>query len=194
MIGGDSDEGRAEQGVGSGGVNLNPTVAINEGKSHFRPRDLPIQLACIRRTLSGQRFERVQPAQQVVGEARNAHEPLGQLLLFYRCARTPAAALDDLLVGQDGLIYRVPVDLAFAAIDQVPVQQVEEPFLLLAVIGRFAGGEFARPVDRQTPAASARRACWRCCRTSSPWDGSCAPWRRFRPACRRRPNPWDGAR
>jgi hypothetical protein len=80
---------------------------------------------------------------------RDAQEPLGQLALLDRRARAPAPAVDHLLVGQHGLVHRVPVDLRLAPIGQARPQEVEEQPLLLGVVVRVAGRELAAPVQRQ---------------------------------------------
>ena len=64
-------------------------------------------------------------------------------------ARTPAAAVDHLLVGEHGLIDRVPIDLRLLARDQARVEEVQEQLLLMLVIARIAGRDLARPVERQ---------------------------------------------
>jgi hypothetical protein len=64
------------------------------------------------------------------------------------CAGAPAAAVDHLLVGKHGLVDRVPVHHRVAAIGEAFLHQSHEHPLLVHVVGRAAGGEFARPVDR----------------------------------------------
>ncbi len=83
-------------------------------------------------------------------------EPLRQLFLFDQRARPPAAAIDDLLVGEDRVIHRVPVHLAFFAIDKTRfVESLKQPLLLVIVV-RIAGREFARPIERQADALQLR--------------------------------------
>ncbi|MNU56244.1 hypothetical protein D3C71_453340 [compost metagenome] len=54
-----------------------------------------------------------------------------------------------MLVGQNGLVDRIPVDLGLLAIDQALFHHVEEEVLLLLVIFHVAGGEFTGPVQRK---------------------------------------------
>src|SRR5580692_2406665 len=85
--------------------SLSPSgvVAVSSANRTSKPSERPIQLRCISRTLSGQR------------------------------ARTPAAAVDHLLVGEHGHIDRVPIDLAMLALGQPGAQEVVEQLLLVLV-------------------------------------------------------------
>ena len=87
--------------------------------------------------------------QQVLAEIGDLEEPLGQFPLFDQRAGTPAAAIDDLLVGQHGHVLRIPVDLGILAVDQTLFQEIEKEILLALVVFDVAGGKFARPVERQ---------------------------------------------
>ncbi len=94
-------------------------------------------------------LERAESLQQFVREVGDLQEPLAQLALLDQRARSPAATVYDLLVGQHGHIDRIPIDRRFLAIDQPGAEQVEKQCLFVTVIIRLAGGEFAAPVDRQ---------------------------------------------
>ena len=60
----------------------------------------------------------IQTAEQVVGVVGDLEEPLRQFLLLNERAGPPAPAVDHLLVGENGMIDRVPIYLAFLAIDE----------------------------------------------------------------------------
>ena len=66
-----------------------------------------------------------------------------------RSAGAPAAAVDHLLVGEHGLIDGIPIDRRLLPRDETGCQEVQEKRLLMLVIARIAGCEFARPVERQ---------------------------------------------
>src|SRR3546814_8354566 len=66
------------------------------------------------------------PFEQLVGKVGDLQKPLRQFLLFDQRARSPAAAVDHLLVGEHGPVDRVPVDVAFLAGDEAGGEQVEE--------------------------------------------------------------------
>jgi hypothetical protein len=131
----------------------------------------------------------VEFGEQFLGVGGDLHVVHGDLALFDQRAGAPAAAVDDLFVGEHGLVDRVPVHGAELLVDQALfVKAGEQPLLPAVVLGR-AGGEFAFPVDGKAerlelllhvvdvfvgPLAPAAR---------------CFASRRFRPACRRRPSP-----
>ena len=93
--------------------------------------------------------ELVERGEQVLRIVADLEEPLRQLALLDRRAGAPAAAVDDLLVGEHGHVDRVPVHLGLLALDQPGLEEVEEHPLLVLVIGRVAGRDLAAPVERQ---------------------------------------------
>ncbi len=128
------------------------------------PSDRPIQLRCIRRTFSGQRSSPSSASQQFLGIVGDLEEPLRQFALLDDRAGAPAAAVDDLLVGEHGVVDRIPVDLRFLARDQPGGEEIQEQLLLMPVIGGIAGGDLARPVERQAhrlELRAHRRRYWR---------------------------------
>ena len=72
-----------------------------------------------------------------------------ELALLDDRPRTPAAPVDHLLVGENRLVDRVPIDLRFLARDQARGEEIEEQLLLMLVVARIAGRDLARPVERQ---------------------------------------------
>ena len=94
-------------------------------------------------------LQRVEAGEQLLGGVGNAEEPLRQLAALDQRARAPAAPVDHLLIGEHGVVDRVPIDFALAPIGEAALQEVEEDALLLAIIGGIAGGDLARPVKRQ---------------------------------------------
>ncbi len=95
-------------------------------------------------------LEMIEARQEIVGIVGDLEEPLGELALLDRRARAPAAPVDHLLVGEHRLVDRVPIDLRFLARDQASFEEIEEQLLLVLVIGRIAGRDLARPVERQS--------------------------------------------
>jgi len=115
--------------------------------SHHRVA--PLALPIHQPDLFGPAVQGLQAVDQVVGIVGDAKEPLVQLALLDQGARAPAASIDHLFVGQDRVVDRIPVDHRILAIDQTAPIQLQEPGLLLAIVFRVAGGELARPVQRQ---------------------------------------------
>ena len=154
MVRGHGQEAGAEQGVRPGGVDFDPAFEAGGRraiKGEAQPQALgaadPVLLH--QPDLVGPALESLQAFDQRVGIVRDAQKPLIELAFFDHRAGAPAAAVDHLLIGQDGHVDRIPVDLALLAVDQPTVPQVEEPGLLLAVVFDVAGGELARPVDAE---------------------------------------------
>ena len=90
----------------------------------------------------------VQVVQQLLRVVGDLEVPLGQLALGHLGAAALAAAVDDLLVGQDGLVVRAPVDRAVLAVGQAALAEPQEQPLGPAVVLRVGGVEPPRPVDR----------------------------------------------
>jgi hypothetical protein len=99
--------------------------------------------------LVGPAVQAVQCRQQLVGVLADLEEPLRQLALLDLGAGAPAAAVDHLLVGEHGHVDGIPVHLGLLALDQAGFHEIDEHALLVLVVGRVAGREFTRPVQRQ---------------------------------------------
>ena len=97
----------------------------------------------------GPAVKMVQRRQQLGSAVGDPQEPLRQLPFLDRCAGTPATAVHHLLVRQHRRVHRVPVDPALAPIHQPSLQERQEQPLLLPVVAHVAGGELARPIDRE---------------------------------------------
>ncbi len=154
MVGRDRDEARAEQRVAAGGEDLQFAFAGRRGLRVEREADQQALGAADPVLLHQPDFlrpalQRVERRQQVLGVVADLEEPLRELALLDQRARAPAAAVDHLLVGEHGHVDRVPVHLRLLALDQPRLEEVEEHPLLVLVIGRVAGRDLARPVERQ---------------------------------------------
>ncbi len=148
MIGRQRHETGAEQRVGAGGehVELRAVRQVEGEAQPFRPAD-PVLLHdpdFLRPFV-----EAVERVQQILRIARDAEEPLAQLAPLHQGAGAPAAAVDHLLVGEHGHVDRIPVHVRFGAVDQIVVIEIQEQLLLVLVVVRIAGREFAGPVDRE---------------------------------------------
>ena len=152
VLGGDGDVGGAHQGVRAGRVDLQLAGLADAGdvvvEDDVGAEALADPVALHGLDLLGPAGQLVQATQQffrIGGDAEVVH---GDLALLDQGAGAPAAAVDDLLVGQHGLVDRVPVHHRVAAVGQALAHQAGEHALLVDVIVRTAGGELARPVDR----------------------------------------------
>ena len=84
--------------------------------------------------------------QQLVRVLRDAEQPLVQLAANHLGVAALAAAVDDLLVGQDGVVGRAPVGGREVAVGQPGLQELQEYPLVPAVVLGHAGHELAVPV------------------------------------------------
>ena len=150
MIGGDGDKACAKDRVGARGIDRDRILQRRQrGKAELQPLRFADPVFLHQANFFGPLVERAKAAQQFIGKLRDFQEPLVQLALFHQRARTPAAPVDDLFVGQHCLVDRVPVHRRFAAIDQACGIKVEEQRLFVPVIVGIARGEFAAPVERE---------------------------------------------
>ncbi len=145
---------RAEQRVRPRGENLQLALAARrrlavEREAHQQAFRAPDPVLLHQPHFFRPALEPVERVEQILREIRDLEEPLRQLALLDQRARAPAAALDDLLVGEHGHVDRVPVHLRLLALDQARAQEIEEHLLLVLVVARVAGRDLARPVERQ---------------------------------------------
>ena len=129
VIGRERHECGAEQRVGARRVDLDFALALGrhllvEREAHeqaIRAAD-PVRLhqAHLLRPL----LQRLQRLEQLVRILGDLEEPLRQLALLDERARAPAASVDHLLVGEHGVIDRVPVDLGGFAVGEALLQHV----------------------------------------------------------------------
>ncbi len=118
---------------------------IDQREPHARALGPPDPVALHREDLLGPVLEAVDGAQQFVGVVGDPEEPLLQVAVRHQGVAPPAAALDDLLVGEHGLARRAPVDRRPAAVRQVALEHPQEQPLVPLVVVRQARGELALP-------------------------------------------------
>ena len=156
VFGGDGHVGGAHQRVRAGGEDLQGAFMANAGlvvrELHFHAARLADPVALHRLDLLGPARQLVEAFQQLVGVVGDAEVVHRDFALLDQRARTPATAVDDLLVGQHGLVGRVPVDGAVLAVDDAFFEQAGEQPLFPAVVVRLAGGDFTGPIDGQAQA------------------------------------------
>src|SRR5690606_26533608 len=153
VLGSHGHVGGAHQGVGTGRVDLELAVdtdAVDVVVEHdVGTEALADPVALHGLDLFRPAIELIQAAQQFFGISGDLEVVHRDFALLDQRARTPAAAVDDLLVGQYGLVDRLPVHGTVLAIDHPLFEQAGEQPLLPAVVVRLAGGDFAGPVDGQ---------------------------------------------
>ena len=154
MVRRDRQEFRAEQRIGAGRIDLDLGRAAalcirNQCEADAQPLGPADPVALHQPHFFRPAVERVERGEQVRREIGDREEPLRQFALLDECAGAPAATVDHLLVGEHGAVDRVPVHARALAPHEAGVMEIDEQPLLVLVIGRIAGREFARPVERQ---------------------------------------------
>ena len=159
VLGRDGAEGHAHDGVGARREDVHASAAdqfaggvvadvVREGEAHALALADPVLL---------HQTHPLGPAGQPVlgvfeqfpGVLRDLQVVAGNLALLDRGAGAPALAVDHLLVGQHGLVDRIPVDHLRLAVGDALFQHPQEQPLVPFVVGRVAGRDLAAPVDRQ---------------------------------------------
>ena len=111
------------------------------------PRALraPDPVALHREDLVGPAIEPPDRVEQLLGVLRDAKEPLVELSCAHRRAAPPAAAIDDLLVGEHRLTALAPVHRRAPAVGQSALEHAREQPLVPAVVLGQAGRDLAVP-------------------------------------------------
>ncbi len=160
VFGGDGDVGGAHQGVRTGGEHLQLAGVADGGlvvgEADLHPTRLADPVALHGLHLLRPAGQVVEALQQFLGVGGDLEVVHRDLALLDQRAGAPAAPVDHLLVGEYGLVDRVPVDRAVLAVDHPFFEQAGEQPLLPAVVVRLAGGDLAAPVDRQAEAVQLR--------------------------------------
>ena len=155
MVGGDRQEGGAEQRVRPRRVNrhfgcvASPVPLRDDFPADRQAFGTADPVLLHQPDLFRPLVERIERIKQILAEIGDAEEPLRQFALFHQGARAPAATVDHLLVGENGIVDRIPVDLRLLAVDETLFQEIQEEMLLALVVIDVAGGEFTRPIERQ---------------------------------------------
>src|SRR5690606_39098432 len=156
MLCGETEVSHAHQRIRTCGVDIE---AFGDAEDRLLQREMhfdafaaadPVALHGL--DLLGPAVERVEGGEQFIRVGSDLDEPLRNFLALDPGVAAPAAAVDDLLVGEHGFIVWAPVHRRGFLVDQaLLVQAGEEPLLPAVVIG-LAGGEFARPVIAEAEA------------------------------------------
>jgi hypothetical protein len=144
--------GDTEQRVRPRGVNLDRRLSgdrLIQGKGQFHTAALADPVALHGAHLLRPAIQLFQILQQFVGIGGDLQEPLGNLPPLHRSAGAPPPPIDDLLVGQHGLVHRIPVHRRHFPVHQPLFMQAGEEPLLPAVIVGIAGGKFPPPVEAE---------------------------------------------
>ena len=160
MLGSDDEERRTEKRVGARREDGDVVARLLDPEENLGALGAADPVALDRLRLLGPVGARV--LEELVGVRGRAHEPLRHVPELDLGAAALAMAVDDVLVRDDGLVVRAPVDRALAAVTEVVRDELLEEPLRPAVEGRLVRGDLALPVDRPAEALHLARASSRC--------------------------------
>ena len=86
---------------------------------------------------------------QLLRVMRDVEVVTRNLALLHQSTGAPTAAIDHLLIGQNGLVFRIPIHHLCFAIGDAFLEHFQKQPLVPLVIRGVASGDFARPIDRQ---------------------------------------------
>ena len=151
VLGSQDKEGDTEERVGSRGEDGDLALVALDGLAILVAQgkvDLgalgaadPVSLHLL--DALGPAGELLQVVEQLLGVLGDLEVPLLQVALLGLGAAAPALALGDLLVGQNGLAVRAPVDRVLLAVDQALFPQLLKDPLTPAVVVGAAGLDHA---------------------------------------------------
>src|SRR4030081_1947128 len=145
MRGGEDDRAGTVDGVDTGGENfygLDPSD-IGYGKPHARADGFADPIALHGDDAVGPgAFEFFQIFKELIGVVSGLEEPLLDFAgLDEGVFVAPAvAAVDDLLVGQDGAAFGTPVDATLFAIGEATLEHTQKKPLIPTIVLGIAGG------------------------------------------------------
>ena len=146
MLGRHRHEGHAHHGVRTGGIDRQGIDTAGETELHLDALGTADPVALHGAHLLRPALQGVQAGEQFLGVVGDLQEPLRDLAPFHRRPGTPPPAVDDLFVGQHGLVDGVPVHHSGLLVDQALLEQAGKEPLLPAIIVRIAGRKLALPV------------------------------------------------
>ena len=151
MLGGEHEEGGAEERVRTGGEDGEVEAELVAAEDRLGPLRTTDPVALHRDDVLGPRLEQVEVGEQAVGVVGDPEVPLIELLRHDRGPAALAAPVDDLLVGEHGLILGTPLDRGVGAVGEAGLVELQEDPLGPAVVLGLVGGDLAAPVDRDAP-------------------------------------------
>ncbi len=153
MLGGQDEEGGAEERVGAGGEDGKVEAQLLAAEDDLGAFGAADPVALHRDHVLGPGLEQLEVGEQALGVLGDLEEPLLEGSLHDQRAAALAAAVDDLLVGQHRSVLRTPVDSGFVTVGEPLLEELQEDPLRPAVVLGRVGRQFARPVDRDAPLA-----------------------------------------
>ena len=151
VLGRQDEERRAEERVGAGREDGEVEVELVAAEGDLGALGAADPVALHRDDVLGPGVEEVEVVEQALRVVGDLEEPLREAALDDEGAAALAAAVDDLLVGEDRLVLRAPLDGGLGAVGEALLEELEEDPLRPAVVGGLVGRDLAGPVERDAP-------------------------------------------
>ena len=148
VLGRQHEEGRTEKRVGPRREDIEVEAESGDAEGDARALRAADPVALHRQHPLGPVLDQLHLVEQLLGVVGDLEEPLLERARLDLGAAALALALDDLLVGQHGLVVRAPVDGRLTLVGEPLFEEAQEQPLCPAVVLRLAGRDLARPVDR----------------------------------------------
>ena len=152
MFGGNRYERYAHDGVGTRRVHLQKLLFavdfVREAEVDADGFADPVLLHAA--YLFGPAVKLLEIVEQLFGVLRDSEVVARNLALFNESARAPAATFNNLFVGENRLVDRIPIDDLRLSVADAAFEHLQEHPLIPAVILGLACGNFARPIKSQT--------------------------------------------
>ena len=145
------EERGAEQRVRPRREDGNVDVQLLVAEQHLRPLGAPDPVALDRLRLLGP-VDQSQVVEQLVGVRGDPEEPLHHVPRDDGRPAALAPAVDHVLVGDDRLVLRAPVDRRLLPVGQPGLEELQEQPLRPAVVLDLVRGRLAVPVDHPAQA------------------------------------------
>ena len=159
VLGGHHEERRAEQRVRPRREHGVVDPELLAAEDHLGALGAPDPVALHRLDVLGP-VDRVEIVKQPLGVVGDPQEPLLELAQLDLRAAALTMAVDHLLVREHRGVVGAPVDRRLPAVGESGGEELEEDPLRPAVVARLVGGELARPVKRDPPAAEVDLEGW----------------------------------
>ena len=148
MLGREHEEGGAEEGVRPRREDRQVRLGLLDAEDDLGPLRAADPVPLHRQHVLGPGLEEGHLLEERVRVVGDAEEPLLEALRLDLRPAALAVAVDHLLVGEDGLVDRAPVDQRLLPVGEAGGEELEEDPLRPAVVGGLVARDLAVPVDR----------------------------------------------
>ena len=157
MLGGEDEEGGAEQRVGAGREDGEVEPELLAAEDDLGALGAPDPVALHRDDVLGPRLEQLEVVEQPLGVVGDAEEPLLERRDSTGVPQRSQRPSITCSLASTVCVLRAPLHRRLGAVGEPALEQLQEDPLRPAVVVGLVGGELARPVDRDAPGAGTGR-------------------------------------